>query len=78
MFGSFVKSVKKVSKIRQKSWFIGNGSALRAVTFTEQSKLQFRAKIGRGCTAHDTSPMSICTRFRKQVVEKRSKTGNIC
>ena len=27
MFGSFVE----VSKIRQKSWFSGNGSALRAV-----------------------------------------------
>ena len=31
--GSFVKGVKKVSKILQKSWSGGNGSALRAVSF---------------------------------------------
>ena len=35
MFGSFVESVKKVSKKVskkcQKSWFSGNGSAIRAV-----------------------------------------------
>ena len=31
MLGFFVKSVQKVSKIRQKSWFSGNGNALRAV-----------------------------------------------
>ena len=32
MFGSLVKVSKKVSKIRQKSWFSGNGRALRDVT----------------------------------------------